>query len=145
MSDKPQRIEPVKLDLPKRIGKKPKPVVDTPLPPARTTMPPGLYEQREQESKQQPVITKTTMFDKLLKGLLGKIIPMLLQWIFPYPVYKREDGKVAKDRRGKPVVDWPMTVLARALSLATVLYGTVEVLGLPLSEWIERISGALGL
>jgi hypothetical protein len=85
------------------------------------------------------------MFEKLLKSLAGKILPMLLQWIFPYPVYKREDGEIVKDRKGKPVVDWPLTVVARGLSLVTVLYGTVEVLGVPLAEWIQRISGALGL
>ena len=136
-------IEPVKVEMPKRIGKKPTPKIDTAMPAAPTTMPPELYQQREQESK--PVITKSTMFEKLLKSLAGKILPMLLQWIFPYPVYKREDGNIVKDRKGKPVTDWPMTVLARVLSLITVLYGTVEILGLPLSEWIARVSGALGL
>ena len=143
MSDKKNYIEPVKVEMPKRIGKKPTPKVDTAMPAAPTTMPPELYQQREQESK--PVITKSTMFEKLLKSLAGKILPMLLQWIFPYPVYKREDGNIVKDRKGKPVTDWPMTVLARVLSLITVLYGTVEILGLPLSEWIARVSGALGL
>ena len=142
MSEK-NYIEPVKVEMPKRIGKKPTPKVDTAMPAAPTTMPPELYQQREQESK--PVITKSTMFEKLLKSLAGKILPMLLQWIFPYPVYKREDGNIVKDRKGKPVTDWPMTVLARVLSLITVLYGTVEILGLPLSEWIARVSGALGL
>ncbi len=136
-------IEPVKVEMPKRIGKKPTPKVDTAMPAAPTTMPPELYQQREQESK--PVITKSTMFEKLFKSLAGKILPMLLQWIFPYPVYKREDGNIVKDRKGKPVTDWPMTVLARVLSLITVLYGTVEILGLPLSEWIARVSRALGL
>jgi hypothetical protein len=142
MSEK-NYIEPVKVEMPKRIGKKPTPKVDTAMPAAPTTMPPELYQQREQETK--PVITKSTMFEKLLKSLAGKILPMLLQWIFPYPVYKREDGNIVKDRKGKPVTDWPMTVLARVLSLITVLYGTVEILGLPLSEWIARVSGALGL
>lgn len=142
MSEK-NYIEPVKVEMPKRIGKKPTPKVDTAMPVAPTTMPPELYQQREQETK--PVITKSTMFEKLLKSLAGKILPMLLQWIFPYPVYKREDGNIVKDRKGKPVTDWPMTVLARVLSLITVLYGTVEILGLPLSEWIARVSGALGL
>lgn len=136
-------IEPVKVEMPKRIGKKPTPKVDTAMPAAPTTMPPELYQQREQESK--PVKINTTMFEKLLKSLAGKILPMLLQWVFPYPVYKREDGNIVKDRKGKPVTDWPMTVLARVLSLITVLYGTVEILGLPLSEWIARVSGALGL
>ena len=182
MSNK-NHIEPVKVEMPKRIGKKPTPKIETSLPKAPTTMPPDLYEQRKQESKQvksdkpvfiastpitftpitkemekvlkkmfkeqeqknKPVITKSTMFEKLLKSLAGKIIPMLLQWVFPYPVYKRENGDVVKDRKGKPVTDWPMTVLARVLSLITVLYGTVEILGLPLSEWIARVSGALGL
>ena len=142
MSEK-NYIEPVKVEMPKRIGKKPTPKVDTAMPAAPTTMPPELYQQREQESK--PVKTKSTMFEKLLKSLASKILPMLLQWIFPYPVYKREDGNIVKDRKGKPVTDWPMTVLARVLSLITVLYGTVEILGLPLSEWIARVSGALGL
>ena len=142
MSEK-NYIEPVKVEMPKRIGKKPTPKVDTAMPAAPTTMPPELYQQREQETK--PVKTKSTMFEKLLKSLAGKILPMLLQWIFPYPVYKREDGNIVKDRKGKPVTDWPMTVLARVLSLITVLYGTVEILGLPLSEWIARVSGALGL
>ena len=142
MSEK-NYIEPVKVEMPKRIGKKPTPKVDTAMPAAPTTMPPELYQQREQETK--PVKTKSTMFEKLLKSIAGKILPMLLQWIFPYPVYKREDGNIVKDRKGKPVTDWPMTVLARVLSLITVLYGTVEILGLPLSEWIARVSGALGL
>ena len=142
MSEK-NYIEPVKVEMPKRIGKKPTPKVDTAMPAAPTTMSPELYQQREQESK--PVKTKSTMFEKLLKSLAYKIMPMLLQWVFPYPVYKREDGNVVKDRKGKPVTDWPMTILARVLSLITVLYGTVEILGLPLSEWIARVSGALGL
>jgi hypothetical protein len=142
MSEK-NYIEPVKVEMPKRIGKKPTPKIDTAMPAAPTTMPPELYQQREQESK--PVKIKSTMFEKLLKSLAGKVLPMLLQWIFPYPVYKREDGNIVKDRKGKPVTDWPMTVLARVLSLITVLYGTVEILGLPLSEWIARVSGALGL
>ena len=142
MSEK-NYIEPVKVEMPKRIGKKPTPKVDTAMPAAPTTMPPELYQQREQESK--PVKIKSTMFEKLLKSIAGKILPMLLQWIFPYPVYKREDGNIVKDRKGKPVTDWPMTVLARVLSLITVLYGTVEILGPPLSEWIARVSGALGL
>jgi hypothetical protein len=144
MSNK-NHIEPVKVETPKRIGKKPTPKIETSLPKAPTTMPSDLYKQREQESKQKQVINNTTMFERLLKSLAGKIIPMLLQWVFPYPVYKRENGDVVKDRKGKPVTDWPMTVLARVLSLITVLYGTVEILGLPLSEWIARVSGALGL
>jgi hypothetical protein len=142
MSEK-NYIEPVKVEMPKRIGKKPTPKIDKAMPAAPTTMPPELYQQREQESK--PVKIKSTMFEKLLKSLAGKVLPMLLQWVFPYPVYKREGGNIVKDRKGKPVTDWPMTILARVLSLITVLYGTVEILGIPLSEWIARVSGALGL
>lgn len=143
MSDKKNYIEPVKVDMPKRIGKKPTPKIDTVIPSAQTTMPPDLYQQREQENK--PVKTKTTMFEKIFTSLLGKIWPMLLQWVFPYPVYKRENGDIVKDRKGKPVTDWTMTVLARTLSLVTAFYGTVELLGLPVSVWVERIGALFGL
>ncbi len=138
MSDKKNFIEPVKVTMPKRIGDAPKPKAPEPLPEKVEAVEP------KPAQDEQPKIKKG-MFEKLFNGLMGKLIPVLLQWIFPYPVYQRKDGEIVKDRKGKPVVDWPLTVVARGLSLVTVLYGTVEVLGLPLEEWIQRISGALGL
>src|SRR5690606_34055000 len=100
----------------------------------------------------QPVTaTRPKIKDRLMNAILNRIWTfvrdVILQWAFPFPIYKKsEDGvtPVIGDD-GKPVIDWVATVSARVLSIIAVFWGTVEVLGLPIAEWVRRISAALGI
>lgn len=89
--------------------------------------------------------------DKIMNAILTRIWvfirDVILQWAFPFPIYKKgEDGVTPiRDENGKPVVDWFATVTARVMSFVAVAWGTVEVLGLPLAEWIARVATALGI
>jgi hypothetical protein len=94
---------------------------------------------------------KTTVKDRLMNAILNRIWAfvrdVILQWAFPFPIYKKgEDGVTPiRDENGKKVIDWVATVSARVLSLVAVVWGTVEVLGIPVAEWVNRIIAALGI
>lgn len=95
--------------------------------------------------------TATDIKDKAMNAILTRIWAfvrdVILQWAFPFPIFKKgEDGVTPiRDSDGKKVIDWVATLSARALSLVVVIWGTVEVLGQPVSEWAKRIAEALGM
>lgn len=89
--------------------------------------------------------------DKVMNALFTRIWAfirdVILQWAFPFPIFKKAADGITPitDADGKKVVDWVATASARVLSLVAVFWGTVEVLGLPIAEWVARIAGALGI
>lgn len=99
----------------------------------------------------KPKTTRTKLKEKTMNAIMTRVWAfvrdVILQWAFPFPIFKKAADGVTPlvDENGKKVVDWVATVSARALSLAVVLWGTVEVLGLSVAEWAQRIAGALGL
>jgi hypothetical protein len=106
-----------------------------------------------QEKQFLPILgkAKQTIKDNIMNAILTRIWAfvrdVILQWAFPFPIYRKgEDGVTPiRDDKGKHVIDWVATVSARVLSLVAVVWGTVEVLGIPLAEWIARLAGALGI
>jgi hypothetical protein len=117
--------------------------------------PPSFVEVRKNKKvsilPQPETATRPKIKDKVMNAILTRIWAfvrdVLLQWAFPFPIFKKGTDGITPivDENGKKVVDWVATVSARALSLVVVFWGTVEVLGLPLAEWVARIAGALGI
>lgn len=113
--------------------------------------PPDFVEIRK--NKKVSILAKpaTKLKDKVMNAILNRIWTfvrdVILQWVFPFPIYKKGADGITPitDDDGKPVIDWFATVTARVLSLVAVMWGTVEVLGIPLSEWAARIGAALGI
>jgi len=102
--------------------------------------------------KQETITAKRPKLkDKVMNALFTRIWAfirdVLLQWAFPFPIFKKSADGITPitDDEGKKVIDWVATASARVLSLVAVFWGTVEVLGLPIAEWVQRIAGALGL
>jgi hypothetical protein len=93
---------------------------------------------------------------KILGSLWEDLRDVFLQWIYPFAIFKKMNGVPIPifDKEGNPVVDingnpvfainWVATVVARVLSFVTVAWGTVELLGIPVSEWVVRITQTLG-
>lgn len=90
---------------------------------------------------------KDRIMNAIMQRLWTFVRDVLLQWVFPFPIYRKQPDGITPvtDADGKPVIDWFATVSARVLSLVAVMWGTVEVLGIPLSEWVARIGAALGI
>lgn len=134
MSDIPNRIEPVKLEKIGYIGDRPKPQIkkDWII----------FYEAKRQN---YGIKWGLVMKDKIVKFFIDLIWPVFIQWIFPYPIYKKENGVNLKDEKGKFIVNWPLTVLARILSVITVLYGSYTVFGQTVAEWVAVLSRTFGL
>lgn len=139
MSDKKSYIDPVKVSVPNKL---------TPVEADRKR----IYTPVKREAKEQKKQPKQKLKDKAMEAIMKRvwtfIRDVLLQWIFPFPIYKKqEDGKtpIIDPVTKKPVIDWFATVSARGLSLIVVAWGTVEVLGMSVGEWAQRIAAALGL
>jgi hypothetical protein len=103
------------------------------------------------KAKTTETATRPKLKDNIMNAILTRIWAfvrdVILQWAFPFPIFKKGADGVTPivDDNGKKVVDWVAKISARALSLVVVFWGTVEVLGLPIAEWVKRIVGALGL
>lgn len=83
----------------------------------------------------------------LLKQLWLDLKPVLIQWIWPYAVFKRNaDGtiKVNPKTKEKEINFWG-TIIARLLSVATAVWGTSEVLGIPVATWVFNLLKLFGL
>jgi hypothetical protein len=84
--------------------------------------------------------------DKYIKELFPRLRDVMLQTLFPFPIYvKGEDGVTpVLDENGQPIVDWKATYIARTLSIITAAYGTYAVFGLRVSEIVAYIEKLLG-
>jgi hypothetical protein len=82
-----------------------------------------------------------------LKGLWEDLKPTLLQWIWPFAVYKRNpDGTIKINPKTKEKeINYLGTVIARLLSLVTAVWGTSEVLGIPVATWVFNLLKLFGL
>lgn len=134
MQNNPLRIEPVKIEKIAYIGDKPKPEIKKDWI--------VFYQARRYK---YGIKWGYIMKDRLVKFFLDMIFPVFIQWVFPYPIYKKENGVNIKDENGKFVVNWPLTVLARVLSVLTVLYGSYTVFGQTVAEWVALISRTFGI
>lgn len=83
---------------------------------------------------------------KYVKELFPRFRDVLLQILFPFPIYKKaEDGVTpVVDENGDPVIDWNATYVARTLSIITVAYGTYMIFGIRISEIVAYIENLLG-
>jgi hypothetical protein len=72
---------------------------------------------------------------------------VFLQWVYPFAIYKKDEfNKPIIDKKtGKFEINWLATVTARSLSLIVATWGTMELLGMSVAEWVARISAAIGL
>lgn len=93
---------------------------------------------------------------KILGNLWEDLRDVFLQWIYPFAIFKKQNGVPIPvlDENGNPVVDlngnpvfvinWVATIVARVLSVVTVTWGTIEVLGIPIAEWVTRVAETFG-
>lgn len=86
------------------------------------------------------------LLKKLARDLYVYLRDIFLQWIWPFAIY-------VKDENDKPVVDpvtkkfminWTATAVARVLSVVTAVWGTTEVLGIPLFQIVNTILSYFG-
>lgn len=75
------------------------------------------------------------------KKLVIYLRDILFQWIWPFAIYvKDENGDPVKDpATKKPAINWIATVVARVLSVVTAVWGTTEVMGVPLFKIVDTI------
>jgi len=83
---------------------------------------------------------------KELAKLVIYLKDILFQWIWPFAIYvKAEDGTPLKDPVTKKyLINWTATVVARVLSVVTAVWGTTEVLGVPLFKIVDTVLTYLG-
>lgn len=96
------------------------------------------------------------VLQKILVSLWEDLRDVFLQWIYPFAIFKKingvpvpvfnENGDPLLDANGNPVfaINWVATVVARVLSVVTVTWGTIEVLGIPIAEWVTRVAQTFG-
>jgi len=94
---------------------------------------------------------KKKIKEKVMNVILQKIWQFLrdvfLQWVYPFAIYKKDefDKPIVNHKTGKFEVNWLATIVARALSFIVATWGTMELLGMSVAEWVARISQAFGL
>lgn len=83
----------------------------------------------------------------LLKQLWFDLKPVLIQWIWPFAVFKRNaDGTVKVNPKTKEKeINFVGTLIARLLSVVTAVWGTSEILGIPVATWVYNLLNAFGL
>jgi len=87
------------------------------------------------------------VINKLLKDLWFFLRDSFLQWVWPFAIYLKDKATglpVTDPKTGKYKINWVATAVARVLSTVTAIWGTTEVLGMPLSDIVQRVLFYLG-
>jgi len=143
-----ERIDPIRVEIPKIISEISDydfEYIDRP-----SSLTPKQRRQLERFIEKQNKIKvplKEKIMDAMLKKVWQFLRDVLLQWIYPFAIYKKDanDKPIIDPTTGKFEINWLATVLARALSLIVATWGTLEFLGMSVTEWVARVSQALGL
>jgi len=86
------------------------------------------------------------MLRKLYNDLVTFFVGTFMQWVWPHAIWvKVDDMPVIDPKTGKPVINWWATLAGRALSVITAVWGTYEVLGMTIAEWINKVAIYFGL
>lgn len=144
---KGQYIDPIRVEIPKQISEIPDFdfKFDQPSRLSKEQRKALARFNKKQNKIRRPI--KEKMMDAILTKVWQFIRDVFLQWVYPFAIYK-------KDEFNKPIIDpvtkkfkinWVATVTARALSLIVATWGTMELLGMSVAEWVARISAAMGL
>lgn len=83
---------------------------------------------------------------KLVRDLYVYLRDIFLQWIWPFAIFVKDenDRPVVDSVTGKYLVNWTATAIARLLSVVTAVWGTTEVLGIPLFQIVATILSYFG-
>lgn len=84
-----------------------------------------------------------------IRKVFSYVIGVLRQIFWPYDVYQRnEEGEIVyKREHGKelPISNTLASVIAKIASLIIATVGAIEILGLPVAEWLYILFGVAGL
>ena len=143
-----QYIDPLRVEIPKRINDIPSydfGVVDDPVELYKAHL--RKMDKLTKKAKKSKKTIKERTMEALLKKLWQFLRDVLLQWIYPFAIYKKDefDKPIINHKTGKFEINWFATVVARVLSLVAATWGTLEFLGMSITEWVARVSQALGL
>jgi hypothetical protein len=145
---KGQYIDPIRVEIPKQISEIP----DYDF--SKFDRPSRLSDKQRQALKKfnkKQNRDRRPIQEKAMEAILTKVWQFIrdvfLQWVYPFAIYKKDEfNKPIIDKKtGKFEINWVATVTARALSLIVATWGTMELLGMSVAEWVARISAALGL
>jgi hypothetical protein len=143
-----KRIDPIRIEIPKQINNIPSydfGVVDDPVELYKAHL--KKMDKLTKNAKKSKKTIKERAMDTLLKKIWQFLRDVLLQWIYPFAIYKKDanDKPIIDATTGKFQVNWMATVIARVLSLVAATWGTLEFLGMSITEWVARVSQALGI
>jgi hypothetical protein len=143
-----KRIDPIRIEIPKQINNIPSydfGVVDDPVELYKAHL--KKMDKLTKNAKKSKKTIKERAMDTLLKKIWQFLRDVLLQWIYPFAIYKKDanDKPIINAQTGKFEINWMATVIARVLSLVAATWGTLEFLGMSVTEWVARVSQALGI
>lgn len=143
-----QYIDPIRIELPKQINDIPEykfEVIDDPVELYKAHL--RKMDKLTKKAKKSKKSIKERTMEVLLKKVWQFLRDVLLQWIYPFAIYKKDefDKPIINHKTGKFEINWFATVVARVLSLVAATWGTLEFLGMSVTEWVARVSQALGL
>jgi hypothetical protein len=141
-------IDPIRVEIPKQINNIPAydfGVVDDPVELYKAHL--RKMDKLTKKAKKPKKTIKERAMDTLLKKIWQFLRDVLLQWIYPFAIYKKDanDKPIIDATTGKFEINWMATVIARVLSLVAATWGTLEFLGMSITEWVARVSQALGI
>jgi len=141
-------IDPIRVEIPKQINNIPAydfGVVDDPVELYKAHL--KKMDKLTKNAKKSKKTIKERAMDTLLKKIWQFLRDVLLQWIYPFAIYKKDanDKPIIDATTGKFEINWMATVIARVLSLVAATWGTLEFLGMSITEWVARVSQALGI
>jgi hypothetical protein len=142
------RIDPIHVEIPKQIDNIPAydfGVVDDPVELYKAHL--RKMDKLTKRAKKQRTPIKERVMDVIFTKVWQFIRDVFLQWVYPFAIYKKDEFNkpIINHKTGKFEINWVATVTARGLSLIVATWGTMELLGMSVAEWVARISAAIGL
>ena len=145
---KGQIVDPVHVEIPKQIDKIPAydfGIVDDPVELYKAHL--RKMDKLTKRAKKQRTPIKERVMEVIFTKVWQFIRDVFLQWVYPFAIYKKDEFNkpIIDPKTGKFEINWLATVTARSLSLIVATWGTMELLGMSVAEWVARISAAIGL